>query len=712
MKDTYASWGEYAVLYDPVEKVFSIQCQGKVNAVNNLKIENICCGGEYIGGVESFQKCVCESGRTDENESVALLVKYSQGSPLLKELKVKFILSDRGIELTVYGKADCQLTLSGDLNWGNGKAEDVYPMSSAAVGEVIRTAVGPAASNKDDMLFDRLSDSALVLKGTNLRIQYDWNRNAYILKAVMGNKPGERKVKISVLNRILSDQYCIEYAPLNKESTFHKPPVGWMTWYSVKFDACEEKVLKNAKWMSENLKEYGADCIWVDWEWYHKDFTGSREDGADSFHADKEKYPNGMKYVADKIKEMGLIPALWIGFTNDPAENEYIKENPEIILVDQPTWCGRYFFDFSHPKYLNEFLPKALECVPNWGYEAVKYDTLPMAMIMHETYHDNMYDPTLTTKQAYRNMIKKTRSVLGENCYMLSCAAVNDQDVLWAADIFDSARIGGDIFKWDEFLKQGVERTMRYYPLHNNVLYPDSDNVVMREEFNDIRQAASRIYFVSMLGIPMTFGDEFDALDEQRINFIKECLPVLETHPMDVYRHKKPEDILKMNLAISKAWEDYNVVNVFNMRSEARCAEVLLNEDLGLDQGEYIVYDYTDDQLLGIMDKSFAVSLESCESKIFSVRAKLDRPQVISTSRHISQGAAEIKNMQWDDAVSELSVSAELIANAAYTLTLYVPDNFAVSSDLKQVQKNVYKKTVTPGISGIEEINLRFTKKN
>ena len=360
---------------------------------------------------------------------------------------------------------------------------------------------------------------------------------------------------------------------------------------------------------------------------------------------------------------------------------------------------------------LNEFLPKALECVPNWGYEAVKYDTLPMSMMKHEKYHENMYDPTLTTKEAFRNMIKKTRSVLGENCYMLSCAAVNDQDVLWGADVFDSARVGGDIFKWDEFLKEGVERTLRYYPLHNNVLYPDSDNVVMREEFNTINQAASRIYFVSMLGLPITFGDEFDALDEKRIEFIKECLPVLETHPMDIYRHKKPEEILKMNLAISKPWENYNVVNVFNMCADARSTEVLLKEELGLVGGEYIVYDYKLNRLVGIIDRTFTVSLGGCESRIFSIRENLGRPQVISTSRHISQGVAEIRDMQWNEQSCELTIRAEVIRENAYTLTLYVPDGYVAPSDVEQVQNFIYKKTIVPKRTGNEDIKICFNRK-
>ena len=40
------------------------------------------------------------------------------------------------------------------------------------------------------------------------------------------------------------------------------------------------------------MKKYGADPVWVDWEWYHKDLTGVRDDGCDCFNPDKEKYPN------------------------------------------------------------------------------------------------------------------------------------------------------------------------------------------------------------------------------------------------------------------------------------------------------------------------------------------------------------------------------------------------------------------------------------
>lgn len=704
----YASWGEFAVKYDENNRTFSVWSQGKPDTIKNLKIENLRQGGKLLGGLDIFKKFSCSRILRDELDCINLELRLYQGPESLSRLNVRFNISDSGIKLTVGGAKDLTFELSGDLSFGNNDTSDIYPMSSKQ-GAVLRSAVGPASTAKEDLLFDRLADKALYLSGMeNIRIKYDWKKSAYVFKAVSGTASAKRTFKLSVLDDVLAKQYNINYVPLNKNTTFKKPPAGWMTWYSVKFDACEEKVLKNARWMSKNLKDYGAECIWVDWEWCHKDMSGKRDDGCDCFNPDSVKYPHGLKYVSDKIRELGLVPALWMGLICDSSENEFIKNNPETVLLDEPCWPGRYFFDMSHPKYLNEFLPKAVGKASEWGYDAVKCDVIPMGMIKYETAHDKLYDPSLTTKEVYRQFAKKVRSVLGEDVYMLSCAACSDMDVLWAADIFDSARVGADIFKWSEFLKQGVLRTMRYYPLHNNLFYPDSDNVVMREEFNNTSQAASRIYFVSMLGIPMTFGDEFDALDEARIGFIKECLPVLEMHPMDICNQKRCRDVLKMHLSVCKEWESYSVVNLFNTIDKNSCARVDFAADLGLDENEYIVYNYTDDVLADVSKEGFKCNLDACESKIFRVTEKLARPQIISTSRHISQGAAEIEDVVWNEDMRELSIDAQLIAEVPYTVTLYVPDGYVASDGLARVQENIYKITVNPDKTGARKIKISF----
>ena len=465
-------------------------------------------------------------------------------------------------------------------------------------------------------------------------------------------------------------------------------------------------MLENTKWQSENLLPYGADAIWIDWEWYHADYEGKRDDGTSDLAPDPQKYPNGLGYIADKIKEYGFTPCLWIGYTNCPSVNEYAKKNPDIILAERVGWCGTYYYDFSNPKYLNEFLPMAIKQVKDWGYEAVKYDTLHDGIMHHEEFHHKMYDPSLTTRQAFRNMVKKTRELVGEDFYMLACSA-SRAGVLWACDIFDASRVGGDIFEWDEFMKQGIMKIMYYYPLHNIVLYTDPDNVILGEKYNTFNQAASRIYFTSLLGLPMTFGDDLPKLPHDRAELIKRCLPVMDIHPMDIKQHTHGGGVLTIQLNVELPFESYTVVDLFNMEQTPTEYELRLEADLYLDRGMYHIYDYTSGEYLGYTGEKLRVSLDACQSRIITVRHKLDRPQIVSTSRHVTQGAAEIKAMKWEN--NTLTFTAELVKDDEYTVTLYVPEGYIPKG--LTVENGICKYTVMPDKTGDIEIEIQFEKK-
>jgi hypothetical protein len=690
------SWAETNVKVDRATGNITVSFHNKPNAIK-MRVAEIFVDGESVGDTGIFTEFV---DKRNNRGGISRTLHYTGENPALPEMDLILQLTMQGFQIHLKAEKECSVRLEADLSWGD--CENTYAASTGSKNGVFRSALGPVATKNDDMLFDRLTDHALIFKG-NFRIRYNRERNRYTLSVLVGT--GCEPFRADDKTDFLGSLYQMPYKPINRNSTFSAPPVGFMTWYSVKFDACEDVVLRNAKWLSENLKDYGANSIWVDWEWCHKDMAGRRDDGASMLSPDKEKYPNGLDHVASEIKKLGLTPCLWIGFVVESDKIDFIKENPDAVLVEYKQWCGSYFLDFSHPKYLNELLPKAISNVKKWGYEAVKFDCLPMAMTMHDRYHDRMYDPSLTTREAYRNVIKKARQELGENFYMLFCSGAGDWCILPSADVFDSARIGEDIFKWDSFMAEGVEKALRYYPLHNNVMYMDPDNVVMREEFSTPAQAASRIYFISMLGMPVTFGDEFSALDEQRIGFIKSCLPVLDIHPKDMEIQTLNGDLVKMNLAIAKPWEQYNVVNLFNASEESRTVTVDLANELELDEGWYFVFDYVDNKLLTITDSAFTAELAPCTSKIFAVRKVLDRPQVISTSRHISQGAAEIQNMVWQD--SRLTITADLIADAPYTVTVYVPDGYT-PVDMEKISENIYRKTTLSPTTQTCDIELMF----
>ena len=684
MNNYYCSFGNYMVTLYGETFTFDVSFKGKVFAkdmgfYNNGKI----C--EYAEVLHSF----------DKDCHIMHLNAFCGGTVVEIQLRVDVdginIVTNTAVEL-----------------YGTTVMDDSCYAMSTKEHNFIRCAYGTACTVLDNMIFDVKTDSAVVVDGLNTkRFAFNYETGLYEIKAMV-----EDNAFLSFVENVYVNKYKIDYAPINKNATFKKPPVGWMTWYSVMFEASEKTVLENTKWLSENLKKYGAETIWVDWEWYHKDKTGIRDDGCDTFNPDKEKYPNGLKYVSDEIRKYGLVPSLWIGFTNDLSENEFIKKHPDAVLCQEPSWCGQYFFDMSHPAYLNEFLPKALAQVDEWGYEAVKYDTLPICIHMHERYHANMYNPELSTKEAFRGMIKKTREILGDDRYLLSCCGLYDSDVLWGCDMFDAARVGNDIFDWKEFVREGIWQTARYYPLHNVVFYNDPDNVIIREKYSDMEQAKSRTAFVGMLGLPVTLGDNLPELPEERAELLRRCIPVLDIHPMDTGRVKSG-DLFITNLAVENKFLNYNVVSILNCKEEVVTAEISLKE-MGIDYKNPVAFEYFASTLAEVKDGVIKMELKPCETKIFAINENRGVPQIISTSRHITQGAIELENVQWDDCVKSLNFTAKLVEGDKYIVTLNIPCGYKVCDtcgmEIAEENGNILRLSVISAENVSKTFEIKFKK--
>ncbi|MBE7037678.1 MAG: hypothetical protein E7404_02115 [Ruminococcaceae bacterium] len=688
----YLSYNNYFLDYN---KDSFIMCVGYGKKYFTAKIKS-----DILNG---FDKC--EDTYILENLGVVKKVTYYNKE---KTLLITFKADKNGI--TVLADADIEGVFEYDDSY------NILPMRLDKRTHVTRTSLGNGVSKYDNALFDRNQDSAVIIDGSDINFGFDFEKNNYTLF-------GKCEFTFLFKKDIYAHNFCVPYGKINKNNTFGKmPPVGWMTWYAVKFDAGEKTVLENAKFMSDNLKDFGANTLWVDWEWYHKGFyaaseplhyvylqPGPRDDGVDTFNPDKQKYPNGLKYVSDKIKEFGLIPSLWIGFTNETWETDYIKEHPEIVLCENPSWVGIYFYDITHPTYLNDFLPKAMAKVKEWGYDAIKFDTLPICMEMCEKHHEKLYDKSLTTFEAYRNMIKKVRELAGDDTYMLSCAGDNHAVVTWAGDMFDAARVGLDIFEWEEFLHNCAFRAMEFYPMHNVMMYNDPDNVLVREEYNTLNQAISRAVFVSMLGMPVTFGDDLTKLPKERVDVLKRVIPSLDITPKDAISRVDKTKIFITNLVVNKKWENYNVVSLFNTTEEKQQYEVDFDNELELEKGKYHIYDYWNDKYLGIFEDKLNLDFDECETKVLAIRKACDIPQIVSTSRHITQGAAEIEDTFFKDNV--LYLEANLVKNDEYKVALFVPDNYKIKDSGKfnvKYEGDIAYLTFTPDATQKYKFEIKF----
>ncbi len=678
----YANYKRLAVDYNAADNTFSFIDSKRGVFIKNARISKIIYGEAEIMISDYGQ---VDSRSTKLPDSEALYIRYHKGPAVFPELNVTFTIDKEGITFFSSAPGHTDIHLEGEVGWGSDPSASTFAVNLQGGGSVLRTAHGPAASKVDNALYDRLTDSVLEFTGcSRIRLSFDWKAGCYKFKMDTGGLDYVRGFRTRIHDDFYSRRFAVPFRPINKAHGFKTPPIGWMTWYAVKFGASSKSVLENAKWQAENLSRYGANCVWVDWEWYHDDMSGEALPGTDIFNPGKGKYPEGLKHVSDEIKAMGLVPALWIGATNDTNLNRMFKEHPEWIIADEKKWCGRWWADPTNPGVKEEFIPAVFRQLLEWGYEAFKWDCLPLSLMMYDKYHDHLHNKDISSEDALREIIRIARSIIGDDRYMMSCSGSSSRDILFAADMFDGARIGGDIFKWTEFMTQCVDRVYKYYVYHNVLWYADADNIVIRNEFNNMEQARSRVSFYALTGVPVTLGDNLPELEEERVELLRRTMPVVDIHPSDLCEMARSTPFAVVNLSVAKEYGSWNIVDILNNKEEAEVLRLSLEKDLCLDTSngtEYLVYDYWNRRFLGIASETVEISLLPYGSVVLSIhRREASRPVLLSTSRHITQGAVDIESLEWEQESMTMKGISNVVGGEEYRIAIYTPDSCRAAS--------------------------------
>ena len=702
----YSSYKYNMVKFDGEKKEFTVYNE-KYSATATMLLKELRAHDSVI----SFADTEVTVSHNLERETHNMTVTFKNKESGLRCAQITVFVNSRDVKFAFREIGHYYVMAEGLIHYGN--PDKIFAIDTRNTPtNCIRAAIGPASSKYDNAVYNVENDTAFAIEGIRtLDMCYNHREGCFGYTFAANSDGGAGYVTFSIKKDLVADRYNIDFVPLKKRKPYNAPPAGFMTWYSLKFNTCEQTLLENVEFQRKNLKDYGADTVWVDWEWCHRRYERERFDGVDNFNPDPEKYPNGLGFISKKIKEAGFVPALWLGFTNDIALTDYEREHPEISLSHHDTWSGRYYYDLTHPEYLDGYLVKAVNQVKEWGFEAVKYDTLPNCITAHELYHQNMLHPEVTTYSAFRGMIEKTREILGEDFYMLSCGSA-EEVILWGTGVFDAARVGPDLFTWEEFCTT-IGRIRRYYALHGIVAYNDPDCLVLREAFSNIEQARSRLSIVSLLGMPVNFGDELTKLPEDRIELIRRALPVLNTHTKHIGEIATDGKTQIITLDIELPFESYTVVGVMNLTDKNSVCDLDFDSTLRLRDGEYLIYDFFEKKFLGIHKGGITVDILPYDTKVLAIRKMSGVPQIVSTSRHLTQGAAEIKSSVWCDKDYSLTIECSLVKNDPYTLTCFIPNEyeFDCANYGASVNNNILSVSHTVAENGDCTFKLKFKKR-
>lgn len=187
----------------------------------------------------------------------------------------------------------------------------------------------------------------------------------------------------------------------SKDSVALTPPMGWNSYDYYDTAVTEADVLKNANYMSKNLKEFGWEYIVVDIQWSDPNAGTQRKDFQyipfSNFNIDnygrqlpaENRFPsskngNGFKKLATDIHNLGLKFGIHImrGIPRIAAHNHMtIKDtnitadkiaNPYSISKWNPDMYG---VDASRPG-AQEYYDSIFELYAQWGVDFVKVDDI------------------------------------------------------------------------------------------------------------------------------------------------------------------------------------------------------------------------------------------------------------------------------------------------------------------------------------------------
>jgi hypothetical protein len=198
-------------------------------------------------------------------------------------------------------------------------------------------------------------------------------------------------------------------------------------------------------------------------------------------------------------------------------------------------------------------------------------------------------------------------------------------------------------------------------------------------------QAKVDANFHALAGSTLFISEAFNVpYPADRIELLKRISPPTMdvSYPVDLFTHK-PARI--WNMPVERPFGKWCVLGVFNYTGNTNRADSKFTvhldaaKDLRLDPDkEYIVYEFWTRQLIGTFKGTFATRpLSPYDCDIYSIVEKLDRPVLISTSRHIRQMAFDVKDLAYNGGQRMLSGISRAVAGDPYQMRIYVPDGFS-----------------------------------
>ena len=442
---------------------------------------------------------------------------------------------------------------------------------------------------------------------------------------------------------------------------------GWCSWYYYWQGVSEEEVMANLEFLASHKEELPVEYVQID-------------DGYQSEIGDwltpNEKFPQGLKWLADEIHSRGYKAGLWLAPFLAGEKSRLFAEHPDwfvqfasgkpaIAIVNWNQVC--YALDLTHPDVLAWLAATFRTICDEWGYDYVKIDFIYAGGI------DGIRnDPNVTRAQAYRRGLETIRDTVGTR-FILACG----NPVGASIGLVEGARISPDVAPyWHALRRRGVapfsdpaainaiRNTITRFWMHGRLWANDPDCLLVRETDtalagDEVRALAT---VIGLSGGMVLDSDKLTRLSHQRRDLISLLLPVYgrSAVPLNLFQTPDLPNLFALDCGT------HQVLAVFNWSDES--AEV----KAPLPDGDWHVFELWEKEYLGVQRNLVTLPCPPHGCRLLRLTPDVGRPQVVGSTFHITMGAAEIESETWDG--KQLQIEMRPVAKDHGELYIWQPE--------------------------------------
>lgn len=552
---------------------------------------------------------------------------------------------------------------------------------------VLSLSCGLAESLLNDSLFSPENDTVLQFIGSQVSLGNTGSAvYGFHLKGVI-HQSSEAVFSISCIENYYKNRYVPYYQPLNR-ARCATAPTGWMSWNTYFDKATAEDNLAEAKIGQKYLQPFGCE-FWSIESWQgNSDQLPVRDFYNMDLEINEGQFPKGMKQLANDIRKLGFKPGIWMAPFGTGNESFY-KAHQQWFLHDKEgvpisSWNGRYTLDPTVKEarnHLRDIFRKAHE---EWGYVFFKVDGMSgrnhgycAHLYERPEIRDCFYDPSCPN--SFELCVQSFREGMGEDCIFLACQGHSSGP---EAKYADASRIGADIVhpnqpvQWSNVLNQ-ARCTINQTFTHNIVMVNDPDTLLVADL--PIEEARVSTTVVALPGQLTFFGDKLGDLPADRMKLLQQTLPVGDIRPSSLYPYFSMLPIWNLSVH-NEILGEYNIVALFNWEDEQKEIS-FTTEELGIDSTtERFSFEFWTEEYMGEFKEAFSMVVPPHSVKLLALHPVKQIPQWMSSDRHLTQNAIELKKFDWDDQAKTIAGEIELIGTFPLTMRIRIPANYSYKS--------------------------------